>query len=105
MSNEAIDTLEFSQRFRAKFGEDAVLLQGVMASSSLSSTLCSKIARNERVSEAELIEQMANVHIVLDQLTVLFSSQIQKYMSRVNEKKKNSLIKMINALDAHDENP
>ena len=103
MPTETIDTVAFSERFRNKFGDDAVFLQGIKTFSSLVSNLCVNIDGREELSQAEIIEEMANAHIVLDQLTVLFSSQIQKYMSRVNEKKKNNLLRMTKALESFEQ--
>lgn len=86
----------------SRFGVNAVKLDSIARLSSLTKTLCTDIM-TDSISEAELINDMANCQISLDQLTLMFSQKYQKYMSRVGEQKKNNLLKMEKALKDGDD--
>lgn len=79
--------------FIARYGRKLVLLEAVNRMCELNSILCKKI-QEAQVSDAELINSLANLEIVRDQMIHLFSMETQKLMSRLYERKQNNLTQM-----------
>lgn len=93
-----IDANEIYTQAIVTYGEKAQAVACAEELSELSQIMC-KFANGKNYSVADLIDELADVEIMTDQIKLMFSHHEQKFYSRIAERKKTKLLKLKQRMD------